>query len=432
MSVEAVKTYSRVIKKGVVAVWDQAFFSATHFVISVLLTRWLPEVQYGAYAFAYSIFLLLAGFYTVLITEPLSIFGSAQYRSVLSRYTSQQALLHCILSVVAALLGLVAVAIYAVINPQSVLIGALAGLSIGHGAMLFLWFVRRALYIEQRVGRALQASMIYAILSVTSIWVLNRQELLSPFAVFLTIAGAAIVASLITLGRETLHPETPRSTEFSLIGLAHENFVYARWMIVATITAWLMSNAYYVLSGTFLSLEDTATLKALQNLTLPVSQVTAALGLLFIPWASRHYWQRGKAVLRTDTNLFVVAIGLITTAYFALLLLGQKQIFALLYGNRYSEYRTYLPYLALVTLLQVLPSAWGQSLRIVGKTQNVFLIDAAGAVFTVTFGVLMVARLGFDGLIAAMILSVITRFPVALFLWNRATRMDAGELPNAS
>lgn len=426
MSVEAVKTYSRVIKKGVVAVWDQAFFSATHFIISVLLTHWLPEDQYGAYAFAYSIFLLLAGFYTVLITEPLSIFGSAQYRSVLGRYTSQQALLHCILSVAVALLGLLIVAVYAVINPHSVLIGALAGLSIGHGAMLFLWFVRRALYIEQRVGRALQASILYAILSVTSIWVLNGQELLSPFAAFLTMAGAAIVASLFAMGRETFRPATSRPTEFTLIGLARENFIYAQWMIVATITVWLMSNAYYVLSGTFLSLEDTATLKALQNLTLPISQVIAALGLLFIPWASRRYWQSGKTTLRTDTNLFVVATGLITTVYFALLLLTQKQIFAFLYDNRYSEYRAYLPYLALVTLLQVLPSAWSQSLRIVGKTQNVFLIDAAGAVFTVTIGIILVAQLGFDGLITAMLFSVITRLPVALFLWNRASRSDEG------
>ena len=58
------------LKKGSLAVADQALISGSNFLIGILLARWLPPEQYGAYALAFSAFLLVSLSYQSLLLEP--------------------------------------------------------------------------------------------------------------------------------------------------------------------------------------------------------------------------------------------------------------------------------------------------------------------------------------------------------------------------
>jgi len=62
-------------KQGIWAIIDQALFSGANFIVNILLARWLSQEQYGAFAVALSIFYLLAGFHTAVLTEPMMVFG---------------------------------------------------------------------------------------------------------------------------------------------------------------------------------------------------------------------------------------------------------------------------------------------------------------------------------------------------------------------
>src|SRR5260370_35171127 len=46
--------------KGALAIGDQTFFAGTHFLLNVVLARWLTPVEYGAFALTYSVFVLLS------------------------------------------------------------------------------------------------------------------------------------------------------------------------------------------------------------------------------------------------------------------------------------------------------------------------------------------------------------------------------------
>ena len=54
---------------------DQGLISGSNFVIGVLLARWLLPAQYGAYALAFSVFLLVSFLHQALLTEPQRVFG---------------------------------------------------------------------------------------------------------------------------------------------------------------------------------------------------------------------------------------------------------------------------------------------------------------------------------------------------------------------
>ena len=73
-------------KKGGLTLLDQGLFSGANFLVNILLARWLAPEEYGAFAVAYSIFLLLAAFHTAVLTEPMMIFGAGKYVDKFPKY----------------------------------------------------------------------------------------------------------------------------------------------------------------------------------------------------------------------------------------------------------------------------------------------------------------------------------------------------------
>src|SRR5690349_15415299 len=68
------------VARSAAAFVDQLLTSGSNFLGSILLARWLGASQYGAYALAFSVFLLLSSVYGSLVIDPMPIFGPSVYR----------------------------------------------------------------------------------------------------------------------------------------------------------------------------------------------------------------------------------------------------------------------------------------------------------------------------------------------------------------
>ena len=55
--------FARWVTKGGLAIVDQGLISGSNFLIGILLARWLMPEAYGAFALAFSVFLLLSYVY---------------------------------------------------------------------------------------------------------------------------------------------------------------------------------------------------------------------------------------------------------------------------------------------------------------------------------------------------------------------------------
>ena len=64
---------------GGLAILGQGAFAGSHFLMNVLLASWLSPEDYGAFALAYSGFLLFLMLYSACVYEPLIVFGSGRY-----------------------------------------------------------------------------------------------------------------------------------------------------------------------------------------------------------------------------------------------------------------------------------------------------------------------------------------------------------------
>ena len=81
--------------KGGLALLDQGLFAGSNFVASILLARWLSPQEYGAYAVAFAVFLLLLVPYQALVLEPMLVFGGSAYRNSIRSYVKSLLVVHC-------------------------------------------------------------------------------------------------------------------------------------------------------------------------------------------------------------------------------------------------------------------------------------------------------------------------------------------------
>jgi hypothetical protein len=71
--------------KSCLAIIEQALIAGSNFLLNVLVVRWLTAAEYGAYAVAFAVYMLLIGCYQGLILEPMAVLSASyddqQFRS---------------------------------------------------------------------------------------------------------------------------------------------------------------------------------------------------------------------------------------------------------------------------------------------------------------------------------------------------------------
>src|SRR5258708_19591078 len=75
---------------------DHGLISGSNFLLGIVLARYLGPEQYGAYALAFSTFMLLSLIHHALAMEPMSGFGPSLYRKTLRDYLGLLLLLHLV------------------------------------------------------------------------------------------------------------------------------------------------------------------------------------------------------------------------------------------------------------------------------------------------------------------------------------------------
>src|ERR1017187_4385316 len=153
-------------KKGTLALLDQGLISGSNFLITILLARWLAPEQYGAYAIAFSAFLLLGSIHEALVIEPMTVLGPSWYASQRKEYLGT-------VLWITGVLGLVLVGVLVSVTliahhfaASGDLARALAGLCLSTPCVFLFWVARYSFYLEQRPGRAAAGSALYSVLLI--------------------------------------------------------------------------------------------------------------------------------------------------------------------------------------------------------------------------------------------------------------------------
>ena len=373
------------VSKGGFAILDQGLISGSNFLVSILLARWLVPDQYGAYAVAFGIFVLLSLVYQSLVLEPMAVFGGSAYRDGLRGYLRSLLWIHVTISVaIVAVFG--ASALGAELFHSRMLAGALAGVSIASPCILVFWLARRSFYLELSSGKAASGALIYSLLVLGALYLLFRRGLLSPFTAFVLMGFAALATGSYLWVR--LRRELPQTASIPRVAeVWPRHWSYGRWALASCVAGWIPAYIYYPLLSSFGSMAQSGQLKALMNLTLPMEQTKGALSLLLLPYAAGVLHRHGQSRAGSLSIRMTMVTSGGAIAYWAIILPFTKPVFHFLYSGKYMEVAYLLPVVALGSI--VWSAAFGPaiSLRAMQSPALVFTAFSLATGLSVLVGI---------------------------------------------
>lgn len=412
--------------KGVLTLTDQGLIGGSNFLMGILLARQLLPAQYGAYALAFEVFMVLSLAYSCLILEPMLVFGPSTYRDNFARYFGVLLRTHFVVALGTAILLGGAAWSLGWLGESATLIRALEGAMIAGPCVLLFWLARRAFYVKLDPKTAVLGGLVYGTVLLAGSLTLYELRWLSAFTAFSLMATGALAATPILL--ERLRPlATHNDTEPSLREVSRRHWVYGRWALAGAVAAWVSGNIYYVLLSCMRGLADTGGFKALQNLTAPAGQVFSALALLALPYAARAYKQNGRAgVERLSWWLTALYAGG-TVVYWAVLLGLEHPVMRLLYVGRYHEVEYLIPWIAVASVFRIATVVQMISLKAMQSPLLAFVAFAFSDAVAMLVGIPAIWLLGLQGAVYTYTLSGITGLSAGFILLRRSARTEAGE-----
>jgi O-antigen/teichoic acid export membrane protein len=392
------------LRKGATAFTDQGLFAASGFLINILLARWLPPDQYGAYTLAFSIYLFMSSFHNALVLEPMSVFGPASYRDALPEYLGRLLRLHFAITVPLGLLVGIGAAAFGVFSKNSALPSAFLGVSVGMPWMLLFWLWRRAAYLELRPDVAVWGAAVNTFTCITLMFLFHARGWLSPVTAFALQAIAGILASALLI--VFIRPRRKLSwADEPMFTLLKQHWRYGRWVVVTAFVVWLASDAYYLIIGSAASITDIAAFRAVQNFIRPVSQFMVSINLLLVPWASARFADRASSAFQRGIRNISMIFTAAAIMYLACLLLMGRWLTDVLYGGKYAQFTYLIPFLALPILFTAMAEGPSVALKAMQVPSEVFWGYTAAAIPTIFVGMLLTHHWGLVGAAFGLALS---------------------------
>ena len=414
---------------GATAVLDQALFAGSHFVLNILLARWLLPAEYGAFAAAYSVFLLAGALQHALVVEPMMVFGSSRFSRSFGGYLHRLLIGHGFLLLP---FGLLAVAIFTWHGvDDSGLAGAALGLSVAAPFLLVLSLLRRALFTVMLPGLSALGGGAYAAVLLGGSLIMAGRGTLSPLSALLCMGMAAgLAASLLVFLIRWRINDDPSVAGPETGQITREHWGYGRWGLAAVLPMWVYGNIYYILLPLWVGLEGTGEFRALINLAMPFLHTLTAVSLILLPEFVRVRHQGGldaltKQVIRINTG-FVLA----SCVYIIILLsLGDITI-TFLYNGRYLTYDWHVfLILGLVALAWVPLSLFAGALRALERPDLVLVAQGAAAATAVAAGAILIPAAGMAGGLVAMALAAMSGSVVMVSNYSWISNSDPSKRP---
>ena len=404
--------------KGGLAIMDQALVTGSNFAIGILLARWLLPAQYGAYAVAYAVFLLLVNLYQALVLEPMSVFGASTYANRLRGYLRALLSLHLTTALVIFFALCASAAVVLRLGGANHLPGALTGIALAAPLVLLFWFAKRIFYMQLSPAVSTGGAILYCVLALSSLTLVYRRGLLSPFSAFLIMGVSAFGASIPLF--VFLYRRLPSGLAApSLAQTWSRHWKYGRWALASAAVIWIPTNIFYPLLSSFFGMGHAAELKALANLATPVWQTYGALDSLLLPYLTRIQRQQGhpgtNVVIVRITWFFVAGAGV----YWLVLLLAKAEVFRLLYSGRYTEVASLLPIVALGSVFWAARLAPTSALRAMESPASVFFAVCVSAGISIVLGVPASRAFGVKGAVWSIALSEALACVVTTVLYRR-------------
>jgi O-antigen/teichoic acid export membrane protein len=405
-------------KKAGLAVLDQGLFTGSHFIINVLLARWLEPAQYGAFAVSYSVFMILGAIHTALLAEPMMVYGSGRYAATFHRYVAVLIYGHwAITSLIAVVLALWAWIAWSL--GSAAMAQGLVGLTVASPCILLLWLVRRGFYVSSNPQWASIGSGLYLLVTVAGTYKLYQHGWLTVASAFLVMGASGLIVSMGFIGFLRPQWKLAARDRAGMATIFRDHWRYGRWAASTEVLYSLSVAMYYIVVVSILGLGGAAALKAMQNLVAPVHQFFGALALLLVPRSARRTRDASPTMLTRDALNISFALGLPAVVYCFLIVFLSSPIVHVLYAGKYVEQTILIPFIAMASVFAGIGAGPQVLLRARERADLVSVIALFLACVSLISSIVLVLRFGILGAAMGLSVSALSGACAAWWLWMK-------------
>ena len=383
---------------------DQAALSGANFAFSLFLVRTMSADDYGYFAISFTIFMIVLGFYSALVLEPLGVLGAVKDQEAVHDYLANLFWFQLGVSVILAVM----VALGGLAFGGNALTGSLLMVAVVLPASLLGWAVRRACYLNADAQTAALSSASYAIALMAIAVVMERSGTLSASSAWLAIAAATLLSAVIPWIRLRVPIHRPRvfPLEPRLVGVSVAHWQYGKWLLVTAALAVASQQLPYLLAAHVDGVAAAGQLRASVLFIVPALQVMISLGVyLFMPVLARDAAQHRRAALHHKACLITAGFTLFSIGYGVVLVLGRHLVADGVLAGRTPQATRLIPVLVLWPIASALGSGFALALR-ASELTAFFPISSA---VTAVVGVVSITTMTLQwGVLGAAISTVIT------------------------
>lgn len=397
------------------SVFDQAAFSGAHFLINLLLARWLQPSDYGEFSIAFTFLLLSSGLQIAFVTEPMTIFGPKYYIENISLYLGRLVYFQILISILGSLVLILISFFFEGAVRNSILI-----ISISFPLIMIFWFLRQACYIRLNPGHAFGGSFIYllSILSL-SITIKNFWYLSSEIA-YLIISISSIFSTLFLMIISKLKFINVFSQFKQVKLIIQQNYHYGKWIIIAFLFDWITTSLFIPLLDYFSGPEEVAAYRAILNLVLPLQQILRAIYLLLLPWLSINIIGKNQNEISSITKKILLALFCLILVYSVIIIMFAANLVDLIYDNTFYQGYLWLLSVFLINLTIITVSdVIGLLIRIFERSKAILLIKGFPAIFNLSFGLLIMYYLEIRGIMINLIILSLISTIISLIYFSK-------------
>ena len=404
---------------------DQCLASGSNFAVGVVVARISGPAGLGAFALAYTCWILLNNIHRSLVTDPMAIWGDMR------REDKDDFVRRGVAAELA--IGVAASCVFAAVGAAVLFSGQRA---FGVGLLAVApWLTLLNLqdywrwigFMQATPRKSLMNDIVFNTVQAIAFLAIFLAGQNSVFAVVSAWGAGAAVAALYGFRQFSVHP--------SLHGgwaLIRSRLESSRWLAGERVATWSANWLYLILAGVFLGPAALGGLKAAQALVSgPSTVVINAGGSLGLPEASRQFEKRGWAGLAHVSRL-ITGAGVTSSVVCGLVVvLFGRVLIRLLYGAQFVSYAPSARLFGLSFLIVALGFGPVLTLTTTLRTRQLFIVQIGKIVVSVVSVWVLASLAGATGVAASSVVSA-TFALVALQLFQSSARRSVTGTPTAA
>lgn len=379
----------------VVLLTDQCVVSGTTFTTGIILARILGPAQFGIFAFAWLVLMIILSFQFSFFIQPMQILLPRMEGAREKHYRN---------------------AVFYLLIPWALLAGIsgacivyFSGVS-GHdlqfslevlplfGVVCFQDFMRRSFIIRDRIRLALISDGIYS----------TAQLLLMTGLCFYS---KDLHVALIALGLSYIPPVIfglwhylPRSFSFRLIRYAAvQNWLKGKWLLATSALQAFTGNYFLLIAPSYLGVAALGAIRLAQNLMGILNVLLQAFDN-YVPASAARLFVLGNDAYRRYLGKISMQAGIAFAVLLGGVFLFSDSVFSLAGGSQYEGYGYILKGFCIIYIIMYSGYPLRTLLRLHEKTHHIFIGYVIACIFSISTAGYFVGHFGVNGVLTGLII----------------------------